>query len=76
MVLTSSGGHLNTYGWQAGGTHPTRMLSCYEGHWEVTGIPTLPNCFAPLLTFTCHRLECVLPRSLVGQGQVVEWSSR
>ena len=27
MVLTSSGGHQNTYVWQAGGTHPTGMLS-------------------------------------------------
>ena len=29
MVLTLSGGHRNTYGWQAGGTHPTEMLSCF-----------------------------------------------
>ena len=29
MVLTPSGGHRNTYGWQAGGTHPTEMLSCF-----------------------------------------------
>ena len=28
MVLTSSGGHRKMYGWQAGGTHPTGMLSC------------------------------------------------
>ena len=28
MVLTSSGGHRKVYGWQAGGTHPTGMLSC------------------------------------------------
>ena len=27
-VLTSSGGQQNTYSWQAGGTHPTEMLSC------------------------------------------------
>ena len=27
-VLISSGGHWNTYSWQAGGTHPTGMLSC------------------------------------------------
>ena len=27
-VLTSSGGHWNMYSWQAGGTHPTGMLSC------------------------------------------------
>ena len=27
-VLTASGGHWNTYGLQAGGTHPTGMLSC------------------------------------------------
>ena len=27
-VLTPSGGHQNTYGWQADGTHPTGMFSC------------------------------------------------
>ena len=27
-VLTSSGGHWNTYGWKAGGVHPIGMLSC------------------------------------------------
>ena len=27
-VLTPSGSHHNTYGWQADGTHPTEMLSC------------------------------------------------
>ena len=27
-VLTSSGGHQITCGWQQGGTHPTGMLSC------------------------------------------------
>ena len=29
LVLTSSGGHWNTYGWQVGGTHPIGMLSCF-----------------------------------------------
>ena len=24
------GGHHNMYGWQAGGMHPTRMLSCWQ----------------------------------------------
>ena len=28
LVLTSSGRHQNTYGWQADGTHPTGTLSC------------------------------------------------
>ena len=28
LVLTSSGGYQNMNGWQAGGTHPTGMLSC------------------------------------------------
>ena len=39
-VLTPSDSDQNTYGWQAGGTHPTEMLSCYvtprlpsEFHW-------------------------------------------
>ena len=29
-ILTCSGGHQNTYGWQAGGTHPTGRLSANE----------------------------------------------
>ena len=29
-VPTPSGSHQNTYGWQAGDTHPTGMLSCLE----------------------------------------------
>ena len=28
ILSTISGGHRNTYGWQAGSTHPTGMLSC------------------------------------------------
>ena len=32
QLVTSSGGQQNVYGWQAGGTHPTGMLSnfCYS----------------------------------------------
>ena len=30
LVLTSSGGHQNTYSWQPGGTHPTGMHSCWH----------------------------------------------
>ena len=30
LVLIPSGGHQNTCSWQVGGTHPTRMLSCYH----------------------------------------------
>ena len=30
ILSTISGGRRNTYGWQAGGTHPTGMLSCYK----------------------------------------------
>ena len=29
ILSTISGGRRNTYGWQAGGTHPTGMLSCW-----------------------------------------------
>ena len=29
-VLIPSGSHQNMYGWQASGTHPTGMLSCYH----------------------------------------------
>ena len=28
-ALTLTDGHHNTYSWQAGGTHPIEMLSCY-----------------------------------------------
>ena len=28
LLLTPSGSHQNMYGWRAGGTHPTGMLSC------------------------------------------------
>ena len=45
LVLTSSGGHWNTYGWQAGNMLPTGMLSCYHYispalllYWEVQRI--------------------------------------
>ena len=34
-VLTPSGGHHITYGWQAGAMHPTGMLSCYSFDWSV-----------------------------------------
>ena len=27
--MTYGGGHLTTYGWQAGGRHPTEMISCF-----------------------------------------------
>ena len=30
MLLTSSGGHRITYGWQVGISHPTGILSCYR----------------------------------------------
>ena len=30
ILSTISGGHRKTYGWQAGGTHPTGMLSCFD----------------------------------------------
>ena len=28
LALTPSAGHQNTCGWQAGGTHPTGIISC------------------------------------------------
>ena len=34
LLLTPSGGHQNTHGWQVGGTHPTGMLSCYMLHTD------------------------------------------
>ena len=33
LVLTSSGGHWNTYGWQVVSTHPTQMLSSFFCMW-------------------------------------------
>ena len=36
-ALTPSGGHQNTYGWQAGGTHPTGMLSCKD-HCQISKV--------------------------------------
>ena len=30
QVLVPSGGHKNTYSWQADGTHPTGMFSCFK----------------------------------------------
>ena len=42
-VLTSSGGHRNTYSWQVGGTHPTGMLS-----WIVNEIKLV--IYVPLVT--------------------------
>ena len=48
---TPSGGHQNTYGWQAGGTHPTGMLSCLMIFFFATGV--LPGYQLHLL---CSRL--------------------
>ena len=41
ILSTISGGRRNTYGWQAGGTHPTGMLSCdiiYLERLETLGV--------------------------------------
>ena len=32
-VIKSAGHHWSTYGWQAGGAHPTEMLSCFHNFW-------------------------------------------
>ena len=37
LVMTSSGGHQKTYGWQAGGSYPTWILSCYNWVWVSSG---------------------------------------
>ena len=39
ILSTISGGRQNMYGWQAGGTHPTGMLSCLEKEY----CPPFPN---------------------------------
>ena len=43
--LPPSGGHQNTYSWQAGTTHPTRMLSCflYVAHSYAPVLCSLPT---------------------------------
>ena len=53
LVLTSSGGRQITCGWQAGGSHPTGMLSCsfkFHRHNCLTSIQLLPD-FAALISF-------------------------
>ena len=49
-VLTSSGGQWNKYVWQAGGTHPTGMLSCLYRIARI--IPCLNN---ELRTSQCKK---------------------
>ena len=49
MVLTSSGGHRNMYGWQVGSTHPDGMLSCSSHIDKVITIYCRP-CYTELLT--------------------------
>ena len=45
-VLTSIGGHRNTYGWQAGGSHPTGMLSCYHPQQSCEGYVFIGVCLS------------------------------
>ena len=53
-VLTSSGGHWNTYSWQAGGMHPTGMLSCYNCY-GITAIRTSIKIYNDILrTIHCN----------------------
>ena len=43
LALTSSGGHRNMYGWQAGGTYPTGMLSWFDIHSRDSEFPICDN---------------------------------
>ena len=53
-VLTSSGGHWNTYSWQAGSMHPTGMLSCYNCY-GITAIRTSIKIYNDILrTIHCN----------------------
>ena len=52
-VLTASGGHQNTYGWQAGGTYPTGMLSCWlnvcvSGYWMDSSLDSFNSLLAAI----------------------------
>ena len=50
MVLTSSGGHRNMYDWQAGGTHPTGMLSCMSNAFgDIRAVACLLSLFSRIL---------------------------
>ena len=33
LLVLTPGGHQSIYGWQAGSTHPTGMLSCLQYSW-------------------------------------------
>ena len=57
-LLMPSGDHQNKYGWQAGGMHPTRLLSCYFCFWERLKI----ICFVLFFIFrTCFaKMELVI----------------
>ena len=41
ILSTISGDRRNTYGWQAGGMHPTEMLSCFVNiyQWRIQDFP-------------------------------------
>ena len=63
-ILTHSGGHWNTYGWQVVGTHLTGMLSCIRlttfeslGVWFAVFLCT-DSIFTPLIfrEFPCQNL--------------------
>ena len=50
-VVTSRSDHRNTYGWQAGGTHPTWMLSCVNDFFRKLIVKGT-------LGIVCCRLSC------------------
>ena len=59
-LLTPNGYHQNKYGWQAGGMHPTRLLSCDFCIWERLKIICVVFFYFQNLFCkdgTCHRLE-------------------
>ena len=73
-VLTPSGDHHNKSGWQAGGTHPTGMRSCFTGvndTWEIRA-NNVPFPF-PRVTCFGHRMEPVLSSHLRRKGLSDRW---
>ena len=59
LVLTS-GGHRSTYGWQAGSTYPTGMLSCYRPQWSLGKVMFLQASVILLTLLTGGLSQCML----------------
>ena len=65
-VRTPSGSHQNTSGWQASGTQPTGMLSCYK-RFTLLNMLNLLNC-QPCHTF-CKQFCFAVKKVYIKQKQ-------